>query len=357
MCCNEEIIIFSAFILSLGIVYIAIPTIIRVARMAQWFDRPNERKIHSKPIPRLAGVAIFSAISISSLFFLNCKNLVWFNSFLIGLIILFFIGLKDDILITAPLTKFSGQLLAVTIVVILGRVQITNLHGFFHIFKISPWLGIPLTIFTFLVIINSFNFIDGIDGLAATVAIEAALTFGIWFYHYKLYNYAVLSAILIGSLLGYLPFNLSNGKNKIFFGDTGTMLTGLTISILAIKFNEFVLQIPQLHYFPAPAVSFGILIVPFYDMLRIIYIRFLIGQKFYQPDQNHVHHIFLRLGFSQRATLLILGSLNLFFIILSFLMAKYFSIRRLLLIQLILIALIIYIPSHLLRKKEENEQR
>ncbi len=352
---NSQISIFLAFVLSLIIVYVAIPTIIRVARMAQWFDRPNERKIHDKPIPRLAGVALFSAISISSLLFLNCKDLGWLNYFLVALIILFFIGLKDDILITAPLTKFSGQLLAVSIVVILGKVQITNLHGFFHIYNIPPFIGVPLTIFTFLVIINSFNFIDGIDGLAATIAIEAALTFGLWFYHYKFYNYTVLSAILTGALLGYLPFNLSNGENKIFFGDTGTMLSGLVISILAIQFNETAIKIPELRYFPAPAVSFGILILPFYDMLRIIYIRFITGQKFYQPDQNHIHHIFLRLGFSQRTTLLILSALNLIFIILSFVMAKYFSIRRLLLIQLILIALIIYIPSHILRKKEENE--
>lgn len=350
-----EIEIIVAFALSFLIVYVAIPTIIRVARMAQWFDRPNERKIHSKPIPRLAGVALFSAISISTLLFLNCKDLGWLNYFLVALIILFFIGLKDDILITAPLTKFSGQLLAVSIVIILGKIQITNLHGFFHISTIPNIIGILLTIFTFLVIINSFNFIDGIDGLAAIIGIEAALTFGLWFYHYKLYNYAILSAILIGSLLGYLPFNLSNGKNKIFFGDTGTMLTGLVISVLAIQFNEAVLKIPELRYFPAPAVSFGILILPFYDMLRIIYIRFLTGQKFYQPDQNHIHHIFLRLGFNQRTTLLILSTLNLIFIILSFVLAKYFSIRRLLLIQLILIALIIYIPSHILRKKEENE--
>ena len=349
--------IFLSLVTSFIIVFVAVPTIVRVARMTQWLDKPNARKIHTEPIPRLAGAAIFTAVSISVLFFLDCQQFRALNSFLIALIILFFIGIKDDILVTAPLTKLLGQTVAVTIVVILGGIKITNLHGFFHIFHIADYISIPLTIFTLLVILNSFNFIDGIDGLAATIAIEAAATFAIWFYEFKEYQYTILAVILIGSLLAYLPYNLSNGKNKIFFGDTGTLIIGLILGILAIEFNQTALRFIELRYFPAPAVSFGIMILPFYDMLRIIFIRTITGKKFYVADKNHIHHILLKLGFSQRQTLIILALVNLFFIILSFWLAKYVTIRRLLLLQLILIGIIVYIPSHILRIKEEKNER
>ncbi len=352
----HKILLFIALTFSFIISFISIPSIVKVAKMSGWLDKPDKRKIHKIPVPRLAGVAIFAAIIETILLFgfgLLGKEI---NYFLAALVFLFFLGIKDDILITAPLTKFTGQLVAVSIVVILGNVQITNLHGFFHIFHIPKWFGIPLTIFTFLVVINAFNFIDGIDGLSATIAIEVAATFAIWFYHRGIFQFAFLACALIGALLGYLPYNLSNKKYKIFMGDTGTMIIGLIISILAIEFNQFTLRFDDLKYFPAPSVSFGIMIVPFYDMLRVIYIRLLTGKKFYMADTNHIHHIFIKLGFNQTQTLIILALLNLIFIFLSFFLAKYFTIRRLLLVLLILISAIIYLPAHMLRKKEENEQ-
>ncbi len=345
--------IILGFLLSFAITFVAIPTIIRVTRMTGWLDSPDERKVHSKPIPRLAGTAIFASISIVALLVFDNECIGYMNSFLASLIILFFIGIKDDILITAPLTKFLGQLVAVSLVVFLGDVRITNLHGFFHIFYIPDWIGIGITVFVFLIIINAFNFIDGIDGLASIIAIEAAATLGWWFYQRHIYEYTVIAAILIGSLLAYLRYNLSRGENKIFMGDTGTMIIGLTIGLLAIQFNEFVLRFSDLKFFPAPAVSFGIMIIPFYDLMRIVFVRVVSGKHFFEPDKNHIHHIFLRLGFSQRQTLVILSVINLVFIFLSFFLAKYFTIRRLLLILFILIALIIYIPAHILRKKEE----
>ena len=348
-----KIMIILGFLLAFVITFVSIPTIIRVTRMTGWLDRPDERKVHSKPIPRLAGTAIFASIALATLLVLPAGEASFLNSFLASLIILFFIGIKDDILITAPLTKFLGQLVAVSLLVVLGDVRITNMHGFFHIFYIPAWIGVPLTILIFLIIINAFNFIDGIDGLSAVIAIEVAATFGFWFYQRHIYEYTVIAVILIGSLLAYLRYNLSDGENKIFMGDTGTMIIGLTIGLLAVQFNEFVLRFSDLKYFPAPAVSFGIMIMPFYDLMRIIYVRTIIGKHFFEPDKNHVHHIFLRLGFTQRQTLLILSLINLVFIFLSFFLAKYFTIRRLLLVLFILIAIIIYIPAHILRKKEE----
>ncbi len=349
---NELLKIFAAFTFAFIIVYLAIPTINRVSRLAQWLDKPSERKIHKYPVSRLGGVGIFAALSIVVLFFVSQREFEALNYFIISVIVLFFIGVKDDILVTAPLTKFGGQFAAVFILVVFGHIQITNLHGFFHIREIPSWIGIPLTIFTILVIINAFNFVDGIDGLAATLAIEALVTFGYWFYRREIYHLAIIAFVLTGALLAYLRYNLSSSDNKIFMGDTGTMLIGITLGLLAVEFNQYALNFDDLKYFPAPAVSFGIMIIPFYDMLRIIYIRTLTGHKFFQPDTNHIHHVFIRLGFSHRKTLIILSTLNLLFILLSFELAKFFTIRRLLLIQLLLIGFIIYLPARALRKKE-----
>ena len=347
-----KIFILLATIISFLITFISIPTILRVTRMTGWLDKPDKRKIHKKAVPRLGGVAIFASLSITLLLFYAFFESSLLSSLLISIIILFFIGIKDDILITAPLTKFLGQLLAVSILVILGFVRITNLHGFFNIFSIPPWIGIPLTILIILAIINSFNFVDGIDGLAAILAIEIAAAFGWWFYNRGFYQYTLIAMVLIVSLFAYLRYNLSSGEKKIFMGDTGTMLIGLVIGLLAIKFNELSLRFTDLKDFPAPAVSFGIMIIPLYDLLRVIFVRIVIGKHFFEPDQNHIHHIFLRLHISQCNTLILLSLINLLFIFLSFFLAKYFSIRRLLLILFILISIIIYLPAHILRKKE-----
>jgi UDP-N-acetylmuramyl pentapeptide phosphotransferase/UDP-N-acetylglucosamine-1-phosphate transferase len=276
------------------------------------------------------------------------------GGFISGLIILFFVGLKDDILVISPLTKFSGQFLAATIVVFFGNTMISSLHGFFGIGDIPLWLGYVLTIFVFLVTTNAFNFIDGVDGLSASLGSIAAIAFGVWFYLTAQYQLAMVAFVLAFALFAFLRYNLFSTRNKVFMGDTGSMLIGYVLSFLAIQFNETDLLLKQTNHFfiyPAPAVAFGIMIIPYFDMLRVIYIRLIQHRNVFAPDNYHIHHLLIKLGLTHKQVTLVLSLVSIVFIFFIFWLSSFVSIRRLVLIELLLALLLSFIPEILLTKK------
>jgi len=344
--------ILLGLISSFLVVIISLPSVYRVAKLKNLYDIPDNRKVHKQIVPRLGGIGIFAAVMFIGLLLIDFKNFPHASAILAAIIIMFFTGIKDDILIIAPLTKMLGQTIASLVIIFFAKIQLTDLHGFFSIHHISPIIGIPLTLLTILVIINAFNFIDGIDGLSASLGALSGTTFGVWFYLVKDYNFAIIAAILVGALLGFLPFNFSK-KRKMFMGDSGSLILGLIIAVLAIEFNQKNLLIKNSPYFilPAPAVSMGILAVPLYDMLRVIYIRLLTKRKIFKPDRSHIHHVFLALGFSHKQIVLILTSINLFFIVFSFGFSSYITIRRMMLILLLMAMIIFFIPSSIARRR------
>jgi UDP-N-acetylmuramyl pentapeptide phosphotransferase/UDP-N-acetylglucosamine-1-phosphate transferase len=355
---TENLVFGLSFLVSFLITYISIPSIIRVSKLKNLYDEPDERRVHKESIPTLGGVAIFAGLTISMLLFIDFKDFSSLNYILVAIIILFFVGIKDDILMIAPWTKMSLQILAAVIIVVFGESEITNLHGFFGIGNISRIVGIPLSIFTVIVIINAFNFIDGIDGFSGTIGIIIVSTFGIWFFLVKDYSYTLICTALVGALLAFLRYNVFATDKKIFMGDTGTLILGLLISVLVIEFNQKNLELPKIsQYFilPAPAVSFGILIVPLFDLMRIMFIRTIIRKPLFLPDKRHLHHIFLELGYSHIKTVFIISIANIFIIILVFWLSEFVTIRRLLLIILIIGTFLAYIPKILLGLKNKKK--
>ncbi len=342
---SEPYIILFAFIVSLVITAVSIPSIIKVAELKQLFDEPNERNVHNKSIPTLGGMAIFSGFMVSALFFSDFAEIPELKYVLAATVILFFVGIKDDILVIAPLTKLIGQILAVSIIAVFSDLQFTDLHGFFGIHHISQYWGIPLTIFVYLVIVNGFNLIDGIDGLSAGIGVTAAGILGIWFFLVKEYHYAIISAALVGALLGFLRFNVFSVKNKIFMGDTGSLILGLGISVLIVKFNEM-----NIHHnfdyakYAAPAISIAILTVPLYDTLRVMFIRFFQRKPLFKPDKQHIHHVFIQMGLSHKQAVLILTVINLLFSAAAMYLHNLMGIRRLIMLLLLAAMIIFYIP-------------
>jgi UDP-N-acetylmuramyl pentapeptide phosphotransferase/UDP-N-acetylglucosamine-1-phosphate transferase len=328
--------LFSAFFISFVVVFISIPSIVKVAHKKHLFDLPGHRASHTQAVPTLGGLAIFAGFifSISVL-----PNVVVFpqESVLIAAsVIIFFIGLKDDILVTAPLTKMSGQIVAAFILVFIGDLHITSLHGFYGITEIPYWASCSLSIFIIVVIINAFNLIDGIDGLSSGVGIVTASTFGIWFFLAQKIQWSIIAFALVGSLIAFFIYNVFGKRNKIFMGDTGSLLLGLIVSVLTIQFNEFninAIQIYRVH--AAPAVSFGILIVPLFDTLRIIFVRLVLRKSPFSPDRNHIHHRLLDYGFSHKISSFIIILVNLIYIAFVFYFSKNFEILRLMLLLLI----------------------
>jgi UDP-GlcNAc:undecaprenyl-phosphate GlcNAc-1-phosphate transferase len=311
---NVTLSAFLAFIAT----FFSIPVIIQVAKEKRLFDEPDERKVHKTVIPTLGGLGIFAGFILATL--LGSKHdlnneLPYFSA---AAVVIFFLGIKDDILIISASKKFIGQLLAAGIIIKFGGLQINNMFGLFGIHAIPPFVSVILTFFTIVVITNSFNLIDGVDGLAGTLGLLTTLVFGSYFLYVGEINYAVMAFALSGSLLGFLIYNFSPAK--IFMGDTGSLLLGLVNSILVIKFiNLSHTSTVSFHLDSAPVIGFAILMIPLFDTLRIFTYRILDRRSPFSPDRNHIHHILLDLGRSHRSVTLICLFANMFFIALAYL--------------------------------------
>jgi len=344
-----------AFVTAFIVAYVSIPSIVKVAHMKHLFDEPGERSVHTNKVPTLGGLAVFAGLSISSLLF--SPNFEEIKYVMAATIALFFVGIKDDILVIAPLTKLIGQIFAASFLVVFTDIQFTNLHGLFWVHDIPQYIGIPLTVFTIIVITNSFNLIDGIDGLAGSLGIVCSAAFGIWFYLAGFTGYATIAVALIGALVAYLRFNLFGKDNKIFMGDTGSLILGFMISVFVIKFNEINVHhdFPH-HIYGAPAVSFAVLIVPLFDTVRVMFLRYFQGKPLFFPDKQHLHHMFLKLGFTHLQTDLMLVGLTIIFSFSLFFLNHLAGLHTLLMSVILAAMIIFYIPTFFLNKRENKKK-
>ena len=354
--------LITSFILAIGISLYAVPIVIRVAHSLKLMDNPNERSAAKNPIPTLGGIAIFISFVFAATVGLSGDELPEMIYILSAVILMFFVGLKDDILTLSAWKKLTAQLITSAIIVFLAKIRFTNLHGFLGIGDIAMIPSIILTFFVIIVIINAFNLMDGIDGLAAGLSMLAAIVFGGWFFISGHNDYAILSIALVGAIAGFFYYNLYGKENKIFMGDTGSLVLGTLMSIIVIRFNEF--NIDQTQPFAiasAPAVSFGILIYPLVDTIRVFIIRLLQFKSPFTADKNHLHHRLLTLGFShKRATYTIIG-INILFIIPVFALQHY-GIIPLMGFIIVISGVLFMTPAyfihsrHLIKKNDPHQQ-
>ncbi|MBT9394142.1 undecaprenyl/decaprenyl-phosphate alpha-N-acetylglucosaminyl 1-phosphate transferase [Hymenobacter sp. NST-14] len=288
----------------------AVPSIIYIAHLKNMLDTPNVRTVHESLTPRLGGVAVFAGFMSALTIFAPLNNGV--QQLLAGCIVLFFVGLKDDLVSISVAKKFVGQLLATGIVMIMADVRITSFQGILGIEELPIGISYAFTFFAIVGITNAINLIDGLDGLAGSIVLIIVSTYGYYFYQYggaEYQNYAFVSVCVVGGILGFLRYNFH--KASIFMGDTGSLVCGFIVSILTIQFIEMGLSADQPFHAAAPAVAVGILFVPLFDTLRVFIVRMMAGRSPFSPDKNHVHHRILAMGFQQISTVILLGLLNL----------------------------------------------
>ena len=302
----------TAFVIAFG----SIPTIIRIAARLQLFDEPNERKLHVRKTPLLGGVAVFAAMIFSFTLgaapYFEKQHLFIITS----LILIFFFGLRDDIAPLAPIKKLSGQLTAAIILILFCKIKLESLHGLFGIHVLNEYASFFLTLLGILFVVNSYNLIDGIHGLASGLGIIATLVFAMLFYIYNDPLMSVLSLSLCGALIGFFPYNFRNAR--IFLGDTGTMTIGFMLSIFAFRFIELSRSVKIDSWFTyqtAPVVVFAILVIPKIDTLRVFTIRIFKKQSPFVADRNHIHHRLLELGFKPHQVCILLYLVNTIFIL------------------------------------------
>lgn len=351
---TNEIRILLSFSLALFISSVLIPSIIDIARAKSYVDAPNSRTSHRNTTPTLGGIAIFIGSVIAFLMFISAGTMPSFQYIIASVLVIFFIGFKDDIIGISPYKKFFGQVIAALIVIEFGRIILMNLHGLFYIYPITYNFGLVLSVITIIGVTNCFNLMDGIDGLSASLSILACSAFGIWFYLVGEVDWAVLSAAIAGATLAFLYFNVFSKTNKIFMGDTGSLFLGFIISIIAIRFNEASVSVTGPYAVQAaPAVSIGFLIIPIFDTLRVFLTRIVRNKPPFSPDKTHIHHYLLELGFTHGQATLILFITGFLFIGISILL-KDLTVFWLLFVLLCIASFLSFIPIYLVTRKRKS---
>ncbi|MEL4457149.1 MraY family glycosyltransferase [Lutimonas vermicola] len=273
--------------------FILIPKLIGISRYKNLMDHPDERSSHDEKTPTLGGVAFY----ISLIFGLFTIHFFDFNgssfNVLVGISILFFVGLKDDLMVLSAQTKLGAEIIAASFVLAMPDLWLTNFNGFLGIGHIPVFVGILLSYFIIIFVINAYNLIDGIDGLAGSLGIKAFVIFATFFYFSNNFFYFLLSILSIGFLIAFLRFNLSK-KNKIFMGDTGSLIIGFLIAIMIIRFIAMsVSELDLIRINPTNKfiIATSILFFPFMDVFRVVIMRLLNRRGPFDPDRSHMHHI------------------------------------------------------------------
>ncbi len=305
--------IILSFITAFMVTYFAIPSIIQVARVKHLVDEPGERRSHKVSTPSLGGIGIFGGVIFAIIMWMPFKETYGGLQYILAsFVVIFLIGAKDDIVPTTPVKKLVGQIFAAFILVAKTDIKITDFHGIVGIHELPEWFAFAFSIFTILVIINAFNLIDGINGLAGGIAILISATFGIWFLMVDRMDMAIIAFSTIGAVVAFLNYNL---QATIFMGDTGSLLLGLICSILALNFIEHNIGLEHpLAVQSVPAVTMGILILPLFDTLRVFTTRIMKGKSPLYPDRTHIHHLLLDTGLSHLSASAVLVIVNILFI-------------------------------------------
>ncbi len=297
---------FVAVILSFFLAFITLPIIINVFNSIDLLDIPDRRKVHKVSTPSLGGLAIIGSLFASLLFVLPFSAVAEVKFLIAGILMVFVLGIRDDIASLDAKQKLVVQLLAAGLVVEYAGVHLTDLQGFMGIFQLHPLVGKGLSIFIIVALTNSFNLIDGIDGLAGGLALIALLFLGINFFHSGHQVLSLISISLASSIIAFLYFNWF--PSKIFMGDTGSMSLGFILSILLISFINVSMPIFAEEISAPIGVAVAMLIVPVYDTLRVLAKRMLGGKSPFKPDRNHIHHALLKLGMNHgQAAILLIG--------------------------------------------------
>jgi UDP-GlcNAc:undecaprenyl-phosphate/decaprenyl-phosphate GlcNAc-1-phosphate transferase len=304
-----------SFITSFTLTYFAIPPIINIAISKNLCDEPGERRSHTASTPSLGGVAIFAGLLFSIIMWTPFNVFGDLQYILCAYIILFLVGAKDDIAPVAAKKKLVAQILAAIILVFKSNIQLTSFYGVFGIHELQEWASILISIFTILVIINAFNLIDGINGLSGSIGTLISITLGTWFLLMERMDMAIIAYALAGAAIAFLKYNFTPAK--IFMGDTGSLIIGLTCSILIIEFIELHQTAASSPYaFSAvPAVAIGIMILPLFDTLRVFVVRTARGKSPLSPDRSHIHHLLLDFGLTHMQATGVLVFVNILFIV------------------------------------------
>lgn len=356
-----------AFFISLFLAGIIIPQILLIAFRKKLFDEIDERKIHKGVVPRLGGIAFFPSIlfSVALVIGFSLKTNGWevagyyfndvvpFYFMICSVLLMFLVGIADDLIGVKYRAKFVVQILA-SILVVCSGVYIDNFYGFLWIHHIYPWIGWLATAFMVVFVVNAINLIDGIDGLASGLSTVAFVFYAIIFYFAGQYADSMLAAAGAGTLLPFFYYNVfgqASKQKKIFMGDTGALTTGMILIFCAIEMLHLG-DVPVAVDYNPVILGLSPLIIPLFDVVRVYIHRVIRHHNPFLPDKSHIHHKLLALGFTQRTALIIIMLWSMFFVVINLLLSSYINPTFIILADLVVWILVNMVLSKMISQRE-----
>lgn len=342
--------VITAFLVSLFLTGIIIPKILLIAYRKNLFDVPDERKIHKGAIPRLGGLAFVPALIFSVCVVIGIFNLPFYSSLedfaipaalvralcfsLCGLLLLYLVGIADDLIGVLYRAKFVVQLLS-AVLLICGGLWIDNLGGFCGIYSWPSVCGCMLTMLVTVFFVNAINLIDGIDGLASGLSAVAMTFYGVMFAWCGDTLDAMIAFATLGTLSQFFYYNVfGNAKmgKKIFMGDTGALCIGFLLTYLSVSLCRQPML--QASHFNAMVIAFSPMLVPCFDVLRVFFGRIKAGKSPFLPDKTHIHHKLLRMGMSTPRAMISILCISAGFVIANVILSPYVNSALLIIIDL-----------------------
>ena len=357
------------FAVSLGMVII--PRILVISHKKRLYDVPDARKVHTMPVPRLGGLSFFPVILMSMFLVIGFRLYFWdvnvsglsFNMLyeylflFVGMTLLYLVGVCDDLVGVGYRYKFAVQIAAAFLLVLSGN-WFDSFGGFFGIYSVPVWVGVPFTVFIVVYITNAINLIDGIDGLASGLCCIALSVLSVIFFLRGQYVYALLAVCTLGILMPFWCYNVfgnANRGHKLFMGDAGSLTLGYVISFLIIHLcvsNQVSPELPN----PYMVIAFSTVLVPLLDVIRVVLHRLRNHRNPFLPDKNHFHHKLLRTGMRVRMVMVTILCVSVFFIVLNVLLAMKVNATYLLLLNLVLWSILhLTINRFITRHHKEQE--
>lgn len=343
--------IILAFVLAAAAGALIVPKILFISHKKQLFDMPNERKVHNHPVPRLGGLSFYPILLIVTSFIIGLRvlmsesitpggdptdTLCKYLFLVVGLTVLYLIGIADDLVGVSYKPKFLAQFGA-AVLLVASNTYLNTLNGFLGIGTLPAWLGMTLSVLLVVYITNAINLIDGIDGLASGLCIIALVTLtAINAYHHQ-YYLALLGACATGAIVPFWFYNVFGNAqrgHKLFMGDTGSLTLGLVLSFLVISMSRNMTSEPDA-ICHTMAIAFGTLVVPTFDVVRVVVRRLINKKNPFLPDKNHFHHKLLRTGMRSRFVMITILLFSVLFIVINALLTYHLNITWILLIDIV----------------------
>jgi len=345
---TPELYIFFSLISAFLITYLAIPKLIYFAEKLSLFDTAGDRASHKGSTPFFGGIAIFTGIICSLLFWADIENIQYI---LVSILIVFIVGIIDDLRQITAFKKLIGQIIATLILIFLGDIQIDSMHGVLGVYDLPIWIGTLFTVFVVIVITNGFNLIDGIDGLAGGIGLVSSFSFGVIALIMEQADIALIAFTLMGALFGFLKYNVFPAR--IFMGDTGSLVVGMILSILAINCIQYGL-VTETFKLPnkGPLLAISFLAIPLFDSLRVFVIRSIKGNGPLVAGRDHIHHALLDLGYGHKYTSIILCTISVFLILGSYFLLEY-NVNVSIAVLAGVSYLVLFIPFYILKSKSK----